>query len=27
VTLKYGTNDVKVLVEQAKDMASKINVK
>ena len=27
VTLKYGTNDVKELVEQAKDMASKINVK
>jgi phosphoribosylglycinamide formyltransferase 2 len=27
VTLKYGKNDVKVLVEQAKDMASKINVK
>ena len=27
VTLKYGTNDVKELVEQARDMASKINVK
>ncbi|MEJ6589659.1 MAG: formate-dependent phosphoribosylglycinamide formyltransferase [Crocinitomicaceae bacterium] len=27
VTLKYGTNDVNVLVEQAKEMASKISVK
>jgi len=27
VTLKYGTNDVKELVEQARNMASKINVK
>jgi phosphoribosylglycinamide formyltransferase 2 len=27
VTLKYGTNDVKELVEQAQEMAAKINVK
>ena len=27
VTLKYGTNDVKELVEQAQEMASKISVK
>ena len=27
VTLKYGTNDVKELVEQAQEMAAKISVK